>query len=335
MSKVYIIAEAGVNHNGNYDLAKCLIDAAKTSGADAVKFQTFNADKLVSKNARMAQYQIENLKKEESQFNMLKKLELSINDYINLRKYASDIGIDFLSSPFDRDSLDFLTEKLYLNVIKVPSGEINNVPFLKMLASKNLEVILSSGMSRLGEIEYALDIFRSCDDFNNKITVLHCNSDYPTEFHDVNLKAMITIKKAFGVSVGYSDHSIGTEVPIAATALGASIIEKHLTLNKTMEGPDHKASLNPSEFKKMVECIRNIEKALGNGIKKPSLSEMKNIDVVRKSLFAKNDIKKGDVFTEDNIIPKRPGTGISVINWESIIGKKSRFNFKADEMIKL
>ena len=292
--KVFIIAEAGVNHNGDVNLAKKLIDAAVEVGSDAVKFQTFKAEQVISKFAEMAEYQKKNLGKEESQLEMVKKLELKYEDFRYLKSYCHDKGIMFLSSPFDIDSVRFLKD-LGLTIFKIPSGEITNYPLLREIGSYRKEVILSTGMASLGEIESALDVLIENGTERKNITVLHCNTEYPTPFEDVNLKAMLTIKEAFKVKVGYSDHTLGIEVPIAAAALGATVIEKHFTLEKSLPGPDHKASLEPHELKSMVKAIRNIERALGNGIKKPSKSEIKNINIARKSIVTKINIKKGRI----------------------------------------
>lgn len=332
MDKVFIIAEAGVNHNGDIELAKKLIDKASEAGADAVKFQSFKAEKLVTKNAKKAQYQEETTGKEENQFAMIKKLELDYKKHEELMNYCQLKNIMFLSSPFDLESIDLL-DNLGLEIFKIPSGEITNLPYLKKIGSLKKKVILSSGMSTLGDIEKALEVLRNSG--STEITVLHCNTEYPTPMKDVNLHAMKTIKNAFEVEIGYSDHTIGTEVPIAAVALGATVIEKHLTLNKTMEGPDHKVSLEPDELKEMVKCIRNIEKALGNGIKRLTESEKKNINIARKSIVADRFIKRGEVFTEDNLGIKRPGEGITPMRWEEIIGKIANRDYKEDELIEI
>ena len=334
MKHTFIIAEAGVNHNGSIEIAIKLIDAAKEANADAVKFQSFRADKLVSSNADKAEYQKQTTDSSESQYEMIKKLELSIDDHNKLYAYCNKIGILFLSSPFDLESIDLIND-LGLDIFKVPSGEIINLPYLKKIGRLNKNVILSTGMSDLGEIEDALDVLTENGTDINRITVLHCNTEYPTLFEDVNLKAMLTIKNSFDVKVGYSDHTEGIEVPIAAVALGAEVIEKHLTLDRNMGGPDHKASLEPDEFKKMVTAIRNIEKTLGRGIKKPSPSEQKNIRIARKSLIAIKDIKKGEGFTEENVGIKRPGKGISPMRWDEVIGKTAIRDFKLDELIEL
>ena len=332
MNKVFIIAEAGVNHNGDMSLAKRLIDVAKEAGADAVKFQTFKAENLVSKSAKKADYQVENTGNNESQYEMIKKLELSFDDFIELKKYCDEKEIMFLSTPFDDESIEFLNN-LGIEIFKIPSGEITNLPYLKKIGKLRKKVILSTGMADLGEIEDALDVLINSGTKKENITVLHANTEYPTPFEDVNLKAMQTISCAFDVDVGYSDHTMGIEVPIAAVAMGAKVIEKHFTLDRNLEGPDHRASLEPDELKAMVSAIRNIEKALGNGLKKPSRSEKKNIEVARKSIVAKRDIKKGEKFSEENLTVKRPGNGISPMRWDEIIGKTAQKDYKEDELI--
>ncbi len=333
-NKTFIIAEAGVNHNGYIDLAYKLIDAAKESGADAVKFQTFQADKLVLITADKAEYQKNTTEVGETQYEMLKRLELSYNVHKILIEYCNKIGIQFLSSPFDLNSIELLNE-LGLDIFKIPSGEIVNLPYLRKIGKLNKQIILSTGMSDLGEIEDALDVLMTYGTEKNKITVLHCNSEYPTPLEDVNLNAMLTIKNAFGVKVGYSDHTKGIEVPIAAVALGAEVIEKHFTLDCNMVGPDHKASLEPDELKSMVTAIRNIEKALGDGIKKPSKSELKNKLIARKSLVAIKRIEKGELFTDINVGIKRPGTGISPMRWDDVLGKVAMRDFNFDDLIEI
>jgi N,N'-diacetyllegionaminate synthase len=332
--RVFIIAEAGVNHNGNIETAKKLIDEAVNSGADAVKFQSFVAKKVVSKYAPKAMYQKKTTNEDESQFAMVKKLELDANAHKELFVYCKKKNITFLSSPFDLESIDLLRE-MKLKIFKIPSGEITNLPYLRKIGSLGKKIILSSGMADLGEIEDALDILISSGTPKNYITVMHCNTEYPTPYRDVNLLAMLTIKEALKIDVGYSDHTLGIEVPIAAVALGARVIEKHFTLDRNMEGPDHKASLEPHELKMMVETIRNIEKALGDGIKKPSNSELKNKVIARKSIVAAESIRKGETFTEKNITVKRPGNGISPMEWDRIIGNKAKRSFKEDEIIEL
>lgn len=332
MSKVFIIAEAGVNHNGSIELAKKLIDIAVKSGADAVKFQTFKTENMVSRYALKADYQQKNTENHENQFEMLKKLELNSDTYPELMFYCKKRGIIFLSSPFDHESIELLS-KLGLKVFKIPSGEITNLPYLKHIGSLKKQVILSTGMADLSEIKNALDILISSGTTKENITVLHCNTAYPTPYEDVNLLAMLTIRDTFKIKVGYSDHTLGIEVPIAAAALGASMIEKHFTLDKTLPGPDHKISLEPEELKSMVRSVRNIEKALGTGEKKSSVSEEKNRIAVRKSIVAAKSIKKGEVFTEDNIGIKRPGTGISPMKWEQILDEIAQKDYKKDEII--
>lgn len=332
MNKVFIIAEAGVNHNGSIELAKQLIDKASEAGADAVKFQSFKVEKLVTKNARKAEYQEETTGTKESQFEMIKKLELDYSKHIELIEYSKSKGITFLSSPFDLDSIDLLNN-LGLEIFKIPSGEITNLPYLRKIGSLGKKVILSTGMTTLGEIEFAIDILKKHG--TTDICVLHCNTEYPSPMKDVNLLAMNTIKNAFKVEVGYSDHTLGIEIPIAAVALGAKVIEKHFTLDKNMEGPDHRASLEPNELKDMVNAIRNIEKALGDGVKRPSNSEKKNKDIVRKSIVAGCRIKQGETFTEDNLEIKRPGDGISPIRWDEVLGKVAKRDFDEDELIEI
>ncbi len=331
-NKVFIIAEAGVNHNGDINLAKKLIDEAVKAGADAVKFQTFKAENLVSKSAKKADYQVENTGNNESQYEMIKKLELSFDDFIGLKKYCDKKGIMFLSTPFDDESIEFLNN-LGLEIFKIPSGEITNLPYLRKIGSLRKKVILSTGMADLGEIEDALDVLINSGTKKENITVLHANTEYPTPFEDVNLKAMQTIACAFDVDVGYSDHTMGIEVPISAVAMGAKVIEKHFTIDRNLEGPDHRASLEPDELKAMVSAIRNIEKALGNGLKKPSKSEKKNIEVARKSIVAKRDIKKGEKFSEENLTVKRPGNGISPMRWDEVVGLIATKNYKKDDLI--
>lgn len=332
--KIFIIAEAGVNHNGSIELAKKLIDAAVEAGADAVKFQTFKAESIISKFAPKADYQKKNTEHNESLLDMLKKLELSYKDFKDLKKYCDNKGIMFLSTPFDLDSALFL-KNIGLEIFKIPSGEITNYLLLREIGSYGKNVILSSGMADLGEIEDAIDVLVDFGTSRRNITVLHCNTEYPTPYKDVNLKAMITIKKAFNIKVGYSDHTHGIEIPIASVAMGAEIIEKHFTIDNKLEGPDHKASLEPEELKAMVDAIRNIEKAMGDGVKKPSKSELKNKDIVRKSIVAKKPIRKGEAFTEDNLTVKRPGTGTSPMKWNEVIGRKADKYYDKEEIIDL
>lgn len=330
MKSVFIIAEAGVNHNGDINLAKKLIDAASDAKVDAIKFQTFKTEKVISINAQKAEYQKKNTENNESQYEMIKKLELDSEEHKELIKYCKEKNILFLSTPFDNESIDLLNE-LGMNIFKIPSGEVNNLPYLEKVGKMKKKVIMSTGMATLGEIEEAIFILRENGTYD--ISILHCNTEYPTPMEDVNLKAMQTIKDAFKVNVGYSDHTIGIEIPIAAVAMGASIIEKHITLDKNMKGPDHKSSLEPDELKEMVKSIRNIEKALGDGIKKVSESERKNKNISRKSIVANRNIEKGEVFTEENIAIKRPGNGISPMKWYEIIGTTARKNYNKDDLI--
>lgn len=332
--KVFIIAEAGVNHNGSIEIAKKMIEAAKDSGADAIKFQTFVAHRLVSKFAPKAEYQEKTTKKGESQFDMIKKLEIDTERHKELIKYCKEKDIVFLSSPFDCESIDLLSS-LGLEILKIPSGEMTNLPYLKKIGSLRKKIIMSTGMSNLDEIKLALDILLTAGTKKENVVILHCNTEYPTPLKDVNLLAMCTIRDTFDVNVGYSDHTLGIEIPIAAVALGARVIEKHFTLNKNSEGPDHKASICPEELKTMVDAIRKVEKALGNGTKEPSDSELKNRAVVRKSIIAAREIKRDEVFTEQNITTKRPGTGISPMEWDNVIGKLAKKNFQEDEKIEL
>lgn len=332
MHSVFIIAEAGVNHNGDIEIAKRLVDEAALAGADAVKFQTFKAESLVCKDARKADYQMTTTEQSESQFDMLKKLELTPEMHEHLMKYCTQKGIMFLSTPFDIDSIHYLVN-CGINILKVPSGEITNYPYLREIGKAGKRVILSSGMSTLKEVQEAVNVLKNHG--SEEITVLHCNTEYPTLYKDVNLQAMVTIRNELDVAVGYSDHTQGIEVPIAAAALGASVIEKHFTLDRNMEGPDHRASLEPLELQAMVRAIRNIEQALGDGRKIPSESEIKNIDIVRKSVVAQCDIKAGEKFTEANLTTKRPGIGINPMRWNEIIGKTADKDFKTDEMIEV
>jgi len=332
MSNIFIIAEAGVNHNGDIRMAKELIDAAKSAGANAVKFQTFKAEHLVSKVAQKADYQKQATETDESQLEMLKKLELSFGDFKDLKKYCEKKEILFLSTAFDLDSINFL-ESLEMPIYKVPSGEITNLPYLMKIASFGKPVIISTGMSDLDEVGLALEVLR--DNGAGTMTLLHCNTQYPTPFEDANLKAILTLKERFGLAVGYSDHTLGIEAPIAAIALGATVIEKHFTLDKSLEGPDHKASLDPQELKTMVTSIRNIEVALGDGIKQPSVSETMNIEVARKSIVARRNIVKGEIFTQDNLTVKRPGNGISPMKWFEVLGMSAKRDFCEDELIDL
>ncbi|EAK6286550.1 N-acetylneuraminate synthase [Campylobacter lari] len=332
MQKTIIIAEAGVNHNGDINLAKKLIEIASDAGADYVKFQTFVASNCVSKIAKKAKYQLQNTLVDENQLDMIKKLELSKQDHEILINHCKKHSIKFLSTAFDLESIEFLSS-LNLDFFKIPSGEITNFPYLKKIASYDKKIILSTGMATLGEIEKALDVLVQNGTQRDKIIILHCNTEYPTPLEDVNLKAMQTLKKAFCLPVGYSDHTLGITIPIAAVAMGACVIEKHFTLDKNMQGPDHKASLEPEELKAMIKSIRELEQALGNGIKKPSESETKNINIGRKSLVAASPIKKGDFFTEKNLGVKRPGNGISPMEWDDVIGQVAKRDFDIDELI--
>ncbi len=332
MNKIFIIAEAGVNHNGDIQTAKELIDVAAAAEADAVKFQTFKADTLVCRQAPKAAYQMETTSAEESQFDMLKKLELTPDMHRELIDYCHEKNIMFLSTPFDLDSLHYLVD-CGLAVIKIPSGEITNYPLIREAGRSGKRIILSSGMSTIDEVRETVAVLK--ENGSTDITVLHCNTEYPTPFSDVNLRAMQTIKEETGVSVGYSDHTPGIEAAVAAAALGATVIEKHFTLDRNMKGPDHKASLEPNELTEMVRAVRHIEQALGDGEKKPSASEKKNMAVARKSLVAKCLIKGGEMFTEENLTAKRPGTGLSPMLWNQVIGQKAKRDFAADEMIEL
>jgi len=334
MSKTIIIAEAGVNHNGSISLAKQLIDVAAAAGVDYVKFQTFNAEKLVSKQAQKADYQIANTNnKEESQLEMLKKLELSKEQHHILLAYCKEKKVSFFSTAFDLDSLQYLAN-IGLTLVKIPSGEITNLPYLRKAARLFKKVIISTGMATLSEVGDAIEVFTS-EGINLKdIIVLHCTTEYPTSMEEVNLKAMRTISERFDVAIGYSDHTEGIEIPVAAVALGACVVEKHFTLDKNMDGPDHKASLEPNELTAMVKAIRNIEKAIsGNGIKQPTASEEKNIAIARKSIVASQQILKGDLFSETNLTTKRPGTGISPMQWEQVVGKTAKQDFDTDDLI--
>jgi len=332
MTKVFIIAEAGVNHNGSLELARKLVDVAVDAGADAVKFQTFKADKLVNRNAQKAEYQKQTTAADESQYEMIKKLELDENAHRELIRYCDEKQILFLSTPFDHDSIDLLNN-FGMPIFKIPSGEITNLPYLRHVGRLGKEVILSTGMADLREVGDALDVLVQAGAPKEKIAVLHATTEYPCPIKEVNLRAMQTIHATFGVKVGYSDHTQGIEVPIAAVALGAHIIEKHFTLDRSMEGPDHKASLEPEELKAMVAAIRNIEIALGDGIKRPAPSELKNKPVARKSLVASQAIQVGEVFSEQNITAKRSGTGISPMRWDEVMGQVALKDYKEDDLI--
>lgn len=331
MKRTLIIAEAGVNHNGDINIAKKLVDAAADAGVDYVKFQTFKADKLVNKDAKQADYQIENTGVVESQYQMLKRLELTDENHHTLIDYCDKKGVKFLSTAFDFESIEFLKDKL--DFYKIPSGEITNLPYLIKVAKLKLPIVMSTGMANMQEVKEALAVLIAHGINKKDVTILHCNTEYPTPMKDVNLLAMKTIEKELGVKIGYSDHTLGIEIPIAAVTLGATVIEKHFTIDKTMEGPDHKASLEPNELKAMVIGIRAIELAMGNGIKTPSESEQKNIKIARKSIVALTDIKEGELFNESNITVKRPGNGISPMKWNEVLGSRASRNYKADELL--
>jgi len=326
----FIIAEAGVNHNGDANLAKKLIDVAKEAGADAVKFQTFKAEEVVTQSAEKAGYQKKTTGAEESQHDMLKRLELSEEAHCGLRSYADQRGITFLSTPYDRESVDFLV-KLGVPALKVSSADITNHPLLSHIAAQNIPIILSTGMSTLGEVEEAVEVIVNSG--NEQIILLHCNFNYPARVEDINLRAMNTLKQAFGFPVGYSDHTLGIEVPLAAVALGAVVIEKHFTLDRNLPGPDHRASLEPDELKEMVTNIRNVEQALGSSVKQPSGEEKRNREVCRRSLVAAVDIPQGAIITDDMLAAKRPGTGISPRHVKALVGRKVVVSIKKDELI--
>ena len=332
MEKVYIIAEAGDNHNGDFNTALKLVDVAKRAGADCVKFQTFVTEEIISKYAEMAEYQKKNTGKEESQFEMVKRLELSFDEFRKIKEYCDRVGIQFLSTPFDLKSVDFLNE-LGVPFFKIPSGEITNYPYLIKIARTGKPVVMSTGMCEPDEILAAINVLEK--NGSGEITLLHCNTEYPTPLKDVNLYAMRTMKKMFGKKVGYSDHTKGIEVPVAAVALGACVIEKHFTLDKNMPGPDHKASLEPDELGRMVKNIRNIEIALGDGVKRVSESERKNIAIARKSIVARRNIQEGEILTEENLAVKRPGTGINPMQWMEVLGTRAVRDFKEDELIEI
>lgn len=330
--RTYIIAEAGVNHNGRLELAKLMVDKAKEAGADCIKFQTFISKNIVSKNTEKADYQKQQTNSSESQLDMLQKLELSFDEFKELKKYCDFKGIEFLSTAFDFDSIDFLSN-LGMKRWKIPSGEITNLPYLIKIAKTKIPVILSTGMSTIDEITKAIDILKT--NGSRDITLLHCTTEYPAPYKEVNLRAMYTLNERFSIPVGYSDHTKGTEIAVAAVAMGATVIEKHFTLDRNMEGPDHKASLEPDELKTMIKAIRNVEKALGDGEKKPTESELKNVNVARKSIVAKCSIRKGEIFSEENITTKRPGNGINPMKWFDVLGQKAIRDFKEDELIEL
>lgn len=331
---VYIIAEAGVNHNGQLDLALKLCDAAKKAGVDCVKFQTWKTENICTASAAMAAYQKENIQTDaSSQFEMLKRLELSYDHFQYIKQYCEEIGIDFLSTPDEEESLAFLMNDLRLPFVKIGSGEVTNIPYLRKIGSYGKKVILSTGMSNLAQVAIAYDTLMQAG--AQSVSLLHCTTNYPCPKDEVNLKAMCTLKEAFKCSVGYSDHTMGIEVPVAAVALGAEIIEKHFTLDKAMDGPDHKASLEPGELKQMVSSIRNIEMALGDGIKKPNKSEEANAKVVQKSILAKCPIKKGEILSDANLTVKRAGVGISSMYWDFVVGTEAQFDYSKDEPIKI
>lgn len=332
MNKTIIIAEAGVNHNGDLELAKQMVKAAKESGADIVKFQTAKLESLVSKLAPMAEYQKKNTGKIESQMDMLKRILLPYDDFAILARYCDEVGIQFLSTPFDIDSVEFLAS-LGCKLWKIPSGEITNLPYLEHVGRQKQPIILSTGMSTVNEIQEALSVLY--DSGADKITLLHCTTEYPAPIETVNLRAMLTLKEKFQTDVGYSDHTMGIEIPVAAVAMGATVIEKHFTLSRNMEGPDQKASLEPQELKAMVSAIRNIELAMGDGEKKPIQSEMMNMTVARKSIIARRAIAKGEILTEENITTKRPGNGVSPMKWHEVLGTVAVRDFEEDELIDL
>ena len=329
-----IIAEAGVNHNGSIATAKKMIDVAGEAGIDYVKFQTFTAEGLVTQSADKAEYQKELTDKDETQFEMLKKLELDRIAHEELIQYCEQKDIQFLSTAFDHDSIDFLAE-LNIPFFKIPSGEITNLPHLLHVGRMGRPVVMSTGMATLEEVRAAMDVLLEAGVNKHDLTILHCNTEYPTPIADVNLRAMLTIRDELGVKVGYSDHTLGIQVPVIAVTLGASVIEKHFTLDRTLPGPDHAASLEPGELKAMVSAIRSIEEVLGDGVKKPSKSEKKNIPIARKSIVAKKPIKKGETFSGDNLTVKRPGTGISPMEWDKIIGQSADLEYLTDDLIKL
>ena len=333
ISHTLIIAEAGVNHNGSIESAKKLIDVAAEAGIDFVKFQTFKAEALVTQTADKAKYQKELTGEDESQFEMIKKLELDRQSHEELIEYCNSKDIRFLSTAFDHKSIEMLSE-LDIPLYKIPSGEITNLPYLRHIGRMGKPIIMSTGMSTLDEVRYALNVLLEIGAKKDQITILHCNTEYPTPMEDVNLKAMVTIRDELDINIGYSDHTLGIVVPIAAVAIGATVIEKHFTLDRTLPGPDQAASLEPDELNAMVTSIRNIEKAMGDGVKKPSSSETKNIPIARKSIVAKTTIKKGELFTEENLTVKRPGSGISPLEWDNVITKIAKHDFEIDDLIR-
>lgn len=334
MNRIFIIAEAGVNHNGSLDIARKMIDAASDAGSDAVKFQTFKAESIASRFASKAEYQKETTDADESQIEMLKRLEFDRDAHIELMRHCTEKNIIFMSTPFDFESIDLLSD-LGIKIFKIPSGEITNLPYLRKIGTLKKKVILSTGMADLGEIEAALDILTKSGTPKENITLLHCTTEYPARISEVNISAMLTMRDAFKVKVGYSDHTHGIEVSIAAAALGAEVIEKHFTLDKDMPGPDHRASLEPDELSSMIKAIRNIETAFGDGIKRPFPSELENRKAARKSIVAAQAVKKGEIFSDKNIMVKRPGTGISPMEWDRIIGRRAVRDFGQDEPIEV
>jgi len=334
MSRVYVIAEAGVNHNGAIDIARALIQAAADAGADAVKFQTFSSSKLVASHAPKARYQMDTTPGDESQLDMISRLELSPDDHRILMAEAERRGIEFLSSAFDLDSIDLLAS-LGLRTFKLPSGAVTDLPYLRAVASVADRIIMSTGMATLDEVADAIAALRAAGAAQTPMTLLHCTTEYPTPPDDVNLRAMTTLADTFGAPVGYSDHTAGIAVPVAAVALGATVIEKHFTLDRTMEGPDHRASLEPDELARMIEQIREVERALGNPEKKPTATEIENAQAARKSIAAARPIRKGDAFSSENLTTKRPGTGISPMRWDEVLGKVATRDFEEDELIQL
>ena len=331
---VFIIAEAGVNHNGSVEKAIEMIKAAKKAGVDAVKFQTAVPELVMTKYANKADYQLQITDKDETQLEMAKKIHLPLKAYNSLKNECEKHEIEFMSTPFDDVSIEML-RKLKLKRYKIPSGEITNLPYMMKMAHIGKPIIMSTGMATLEEVQAAMNILLEAGVQKDQITILHCNTEYPTPMEHVNLKAMLTIKDALGVAIGYSDHTLGIEIPIAAVAMGAAVIEKHFTLDRGLPGPDHTASLEPKELKDMVTAIRNIEKAIGEGVKKPSPSEIKNISLARKSIVAKKFIKKGDELSEENLTTKRPGNGLSPMKWDEIMGTQSKKDFNLDELIEL
>lgn len=334
MEKVIIIAEAGVNHNGSFAMAKQLVDKAAEAKVDYIKFQTYKSEEVVTKKAEQAEYQKRASGKDETQFDLIKKLELSYDQFVILKSYCEEKGVKFLSTSTGAESVAFL-HSLDLDMWKIPSSEVNNYPFLKRIASFNKKTIFSCGMSSLEDVRKAINVLFANGLARENLYLLHCNTEYPTPYQDVNLKAMVTMGREFGVKIGYSDHTLGVEIPIAAVAMGATMIEKHFTLNRNLEGPDHKASLEPDELCNMVKSIRNVEQALGDGIKRVSESESHNVLIARKSIVAAKPIKKGDMYTEDNITTKRPAGGINPMRWNEVLGQIAPKDFDIEDMIEL